>query len=86
MEHQELDGLLAGLAQRDERVVELQSALTACKALGPDNGGRGELAKVRLITGWLEACGVRPDLVRLSVGIEDIDDILADLEQALAKI
>ena len=34
----------------------------------------------------LEACGVRPDLVRLSVGIEDIDDILADLEQALAKI
>ena len=34
----------------------------------------------------LEACGVRPDLVRLSVGIEDIEDILADLEQALAKI
>ena len=32
------------------------------------------------------AGGVRPDLVRLSVGIEDIDDILADLEQALAKI
>ena len=29
---------------------------------------------------------MRPDLVRLSVGIEDIDDILADLEQALAKI
>ena len=29
---------------------------------------------------------MRPDLVRLSVGIEDIEDILADLEQALAKI
>ena len=28
--------------------------------------------------------GVTPDLVRLSVGIEDIRDILADLEQALA--
>ena len=31
----------------------------------------------------LNACGVRPEQVRLSIGIEDIDDILADLEQAL---
>ena len=31
------------------------------------------------------ATGVTPDYVRLSVGIEHIDDILADLEQALAK-
>lgn len=30
----------------------------------------------------LEA-GVRPDLIRLSVGIEDVDDIIADLKQAL---
>lgn len=30
--------------------------------------------------------GVAPDLIRLSVGIEDADDIIADLEQALAKI
>ena len=29
--------------------------------------------------------GVTPDMVRLSVGIEDIDDILWDLDQALAK-
>lgn len=27
--------------------------------------------------------GITDDLVRLSVGIEDIDDILADLKQAL---
>ena len=33
----------------------------------------------------LVACGVSDDLLRLSVGIEHIDDILADLEQALAK-
>jgi O-acetylhomoserine (thiol)-lyase len=33
----------------------------------------------------LEA-GVAPDLMRLSVGIEDVDDIIADLEQALEKI
>ena len=30
------------------------------------------------------AAGVTPDLVRLSVGIEDIDDILYDIEQALS--
>lgn len=31
----------------------------------------------------LEAAGVTPDMVRLSIGIEHIDDILADLDQAL---
>jgi O-acetylhomoserine (thiol)-lyase len=31
------------------------------------------------------ATGVKPELIRLSVGIEDIRDILADLDQALAK-
>jgi O-acetylhomoserine (thiol)-lyase len=31
------------------------------------------------------ATGVTPDFVRLSVGIEHIDDILADIDQALAK-
>ena len=33
----------------------------------------------------LEA-GVAPDLMRLSVGIEDVEDIIADLDQALSKI
>lgn len=28
-------------------------------------------------------CGITPDLVRLSVGIENVDDIIADLSQAL---
>ncbi len=32
-----------------------------------------------------ESAGVTPDFVRLSIGIEDIEDILWDLEQALAK-
>ena len=34
----------------------------------------------------LLSCGVAPDLVRLSVGIEDADDLIADIEQALAQI
>ena len=32
-----------------------------------------------------DSAGVTDDYVRLSVGIEDVEDILADLEQALAK-
>ena len=32
----------------------------------------------------LEAAGVTPDMIRLCIGIEDIEDIIADLEQALA--
>lgn len=31
----------------------------------------------------LVAAGVRPDLIRFSVGIENVDDIIADIEQAL---
>lgn len=34
----------------------------------------------------LKAAGVSEDMVRLSVGIEHIDDLLADLEQALARV
>lgn len=34
----------------------------------------------------LKEAGVAPDLIRFSVGIEHIDDIIADLEQALARI
>ncbi len=34
----------------------------------------------------LARAGVSEDLVRLSVGIEHIDDIIADVEQALAKV
>ncbi len=33
----------------------------------------------------LRACGVSPDLIRISIGIEDVDDILYDLDQALHK-
>lgn len=32
------------------------------------------------------ATGVTPDYIRLSIGIEDIEDIIADLEQALEKV
>ena len=34
----------------------------------------------------LTSTGIRPNTVRLSIGIEHIDDILADLDQALAAL
>ena len=39
----------------------------------------------QLTSAQLEAAHLSEDLVRLSVGIEDVDDIIADLDQALAK-
>ena len=33
----------------------------------------------------LKEAGIAPDLIRLSVGIEDVEDILADIEQALTR-
>jgi O-acetylhomoserine aminocarboxypropyltransferase len=33
----------------------------------------------------LLAAGVSPDLIRMSVGIEDVQDIIADVDQALEK-
>ena len=39
----------------------------------------------QLTAGQQEAAGAAPDSVRLSVGIEDADDLIADLDQALTK-
>ena len=39
-----------------------------------------------MINEELKAAGVSPDLVRLSVGIEDPADIIADLTQALENV
>lgn len=40
----------------------------------------------QLTDSQLDECGVSPDLIRLSVGIEYIDDIIEDLKQALDQI
>lgn len=34
----------------------------------------------------LKAAGVSPDLIRMSVGIEDAEDIISDIEQALQTV
>jgi O-acetylhomoserine (thiol)-lyase len=52
----------------DTRTLVIHPASTTHRQLTPDQ---------------LEQGGVRPDLVRISVGLEDLDDILWDLDQAL---
>ena len=54
----------------DAKSLACHPASTTHRQLGPE-----ELAKA----------GVSEDLVRISVGIEHIDDIIADVDQALAK-
>jgi len=43
----------------------------------------GSTTHQQLTTEQLEAAGIPDDLVRISVGIEDVDDIIWDLDQAL---
>ena len=31
------------------------------------------------------AAGIRPETIRLSIGLEHIDDLIEDIDQALAK-
>ena len=48
--------------------------------LHPASHTHRQLTDEQLIEG-----GISPDLIRLSVGIEDADDLIEDIKQALAK-
>ncbi len=41
------------------QIIEAQRELVAIPALGPDNGGDGEMAKARLVQSWLEDLGLQ---------------------------
>jgi len=43
-----------------EEMVELQGALTAVPAIGPENAGTGEWAKCRLLKAWMAERGLAP--------------------------
>lgn len=50
-------------------------------ALHPASTSHSQLTDKALLAG-----GITPDLVRLSIGLEDADDIIADIDQALAEV
>jgi O-acetylhomoserine (thiol)-lyase len=45
----------------------------------------GSTTHRRLDDGALAASGVTPDMIRLSVGLEDMDDLIWDIDQALER-
>jgi len=49
-------------------------------ALHPASTSHSQLSEQQLLEG-----GITPDLIRLSIGLEDIEDILGDVRQALRK-
>ena len=55
----------------DTRSLIIHSASTTHRQLSPEQQ---------------KAAGAAPNVVRVSIGIEDADDIIADLDQALAKV
>ena len=81
-------GVKGGRAAAESFMKELKVAIIATHVadahtciLHPANSTHRQLTDEELI-----ACGVGPDLVRLSVGIENVDDIIDDLAQALDAI
>ena len=81
-------GLVGGRAAAERFMKELKVAIIATHVadahsccLHPANATHRQLSDAEL-----EACGVKPDMIRLSVGIEDIKDILSDIENALKVV
>jgi len=81
-------GLKGGRAAAETFMKELKVAIIATHVadahtcvLHPANATHRQLSEEELIK-----AGVPSDLIRLSVGIEDVEDIIADLNQALAAV
>ena len=81
-------GVKGGRKAAEEFMKHLKLAIIATHVadahtciLHPANSTHRQMTDEELI-----ACGVGPDLIRLSCGIENVEDILEDLEQALASI
>ena len=64
------------LASPEVHVADIRTCL-----LHPASATHRQLSDEQLV-----ACGITPGLVRLSVGLESVSDIISDLEQALDKV
>ena len=81
-------GLKGGRAAAEAFMKELKVAIIATHVadahtciLHPANATHRQLSEEEL-----RKAGIPSDLIRLSVGIEDADDIIADIDQALAAV
>ena len=78
-------GVKGGRAAAEKFMMNLKLGIIATHVadahtvvLHPASSTHRQLSDEELI-----ACGVKPDMIRLSVGIEDVQDIIDDLKQAL---
>jgi succinyl-diaminopimelate desuccinylase len=55
-----LESLRRKIAEKKDTIIEMQRALTAVPALGPQNGGTGEWEKAQVLVSWLEKLGLGP--------------------------
>ena len=69
-----MDGLK--LASNEVHVADIRTCV-----LHPASATHRQLTDEQLI-----ACGINPGLVRFSVGLENIDDIIADVENSLKNL
>lgn len=69
-----MDGLK--MASNEVHVADIRTCV-----LHPASATHRQLTEEQLL-----ACGINPGTVRFSVGLEDADDIIADIEQSLVKI
>jgi O-acetylhomoserine (thiol)-lyase len=81
-------GVKGGRAAAEEFMKNLKLAIIATHVadahtcvLHPASSTHRQMTDEELIAG-----GVRPDMIRLSVGIENVDDIIEDIKQALDHI
>lgn len=65
------------------KVIAIETHVADARSccLHPANATHRQLTDKQLVE-----CGITADLIRLSVGIEDVDDLIDDLKQALEKI
>jgi len=64
------------LASKEVHVADIRTCV-----LHPASATHRQLTEEQLI-----AAGVNPGLIRISVGLEHIDDILGDIQQAMAAV
>ncbi len=69
-----MDGLK--MASNEVHVADIRTCV-----LHPASATHRQLTDEQLI-----ACGINPGMIRFSVGLEDIDDILEDVKQSLAQL
>jgi cystathionine beta-lyase/cystathionine gamma-synthase len=77
-----------GSLERARRVVEAVRVFALAESLGGVEsliGHPASMTHASVPKAMREAMGLTDGLVRLSIGIEEVDDLIADLDQALGR-